>query len=154
MAHFTPVKNRFGGPATSDNPSALLAWQETGVTFTPDEAAIIAALTDKTTLEGCAAMGAQKRMARLWAHQETSHSEKWVGPNWWNYIREVTVSREDDFEEAIAVFPMIVITSEDGKIRHPCCQFSYWDDGCIWKSEGALFGLIDAEHFQVLIPAA
>jgi hypothetical protein len=154
VAHFTPVENRFGRPATSDNPSALLAWQETGVTFTPDEVVIIAALSDQTTLEGCVAMGAQKRMARLWAHQEASHADKWVGPKWWDYTREITVKKVDDFEEAIAVFPMIVITSEDGTIRHPCCQFSYWDDGCILQSEGALFGLMDAEHYQKLRPAA
>lgn len=154
MAHFTRAEDRFGRPATSDNSNALLAWQEIGVAFTPEEAAIIAALTNETTLEGCVAMGAQKRLARLWAHQEESHADKWVGPNWWNYKREVTVNRVDDFEEEIAVFPMIVITSEDGTIRHPCCQFSYWDDGCIWKSEGALFGLMDAEHYQTLMLAA
>ena len=153
MAHLTLLE-RFGRPATSDNPNALLAWQETGVTFTPKEADLIAALTDKTTFEDCVAMGAQKQMARLWAHQEESHADKWVGPGWCDYTREVTVKQVDDFEEAIAVFPMIVITSEDGTICHPCCQFSYWDDGCIWKSEGAHFGLIDTEHFQTLLPAA
>jgi hypothetical protein len=154
VAHFTPIYDSFGRRVISKNTNALVAWQEIGVAFTAEEAAIIAGLTSATTLDDCIALGAVKRQARLWGHQEASFSDKWVGPNWWDFTRETTVEKVDDFEEAIAVFSIIVITSEDGVIHHPCCQFSYWDDGCIWKSEGALFGLMDAEYYQTLRPAA
>ncbi len=66
----------FSQPVSSDNPKALLAWEETGVTFSQDEALLLEELTDKTPLEGCVKLGAEKRKARLWGHHE--HSSNFI----------------------------------------------------------------------------
>jgi hypothetical protein len=140
MATFTPKRTvgPFSKPVTSDNPQAVLAWEETGVTFTEEEARVLQGLTNETTLEGCVKLGAERQKAHLWGHHERSSGR---------------TDLVDDFEEEIAVFTQVVVKGDDGQSYHPFCMFSFWDDGTIHKSDGALFGLLDIERRGTLAAA-
>jgi hypothetical protein len=118
---------------TNDNPdvsNAMTAFASMGVTFTPEEAALIKRLTDKTTLVECVSLGATLVVINPYAGAFPKHTEY------------------------AAVFTKILVNEVDGeemKITHPVCIFSSWCDGMI-INDGTHFGLITAAHVREHIP--